>query len=230
MPPVPSPRRCPFRFWSRIVGNPAGVPLCFLGFPLLLHWAACTHAHASARSACSSPAPLSDSVLTRVRFCFFAGSKCMLNRRFRRFWFFFGGVFLGFLSRVAGIASLGLGQGRCGWFMHEGGHGSLTGNLLADVSLQVVFYGTGCGMSAAFWRNQHNKHHATPQKVDHDVDLDTLPLVMYGQTSTSGLTISHAFLSSTAPPTRFRRVTCPASSRAHACRMLIGADRRLIGG
>ena len=93
MPPVPSPRRCPFRFWSRIVGNPAGVPLCFLGFPLLLHWAACTHAHASARSACSSPAPLSDSVLTRVRFCFFAGSKCMLNRRFRRFWFFFGGFF-----------------------------------------------------------------------------------------------------------------------------------------
>ena len=36
-----------------------------------------------------------------------------------------------------------------------------------------MIYGVGCGMSAAWWRNQHNKHHATPQKLKHDVDLDT---------------------------------------------------------
>ena len=52
--------------------------------------------------------------------------------------------------------------------------------------LQVVLYGTGCGMSAAFWRNQHNKHHATPQKVDHDVDLDTLPLVLFNVSCKEG--------------------------------------------
>jgi len=34
-------------------------------------------------------------------------------------------------------------------------------------------------MSGAWWRNQHNKHHATPQKLKHDVDLDTLPLVAF---------------------------------------------------
>lgn len=28
---------------------------------------------------------------------------------------------------------------------------------------------------------QHNKHHATPQKLKHDVDLDTLPLVAFHQ-------------------------------------------------
>jgi len=80
---------------------------------------------------------------------------------------------------ASAIAILGLAQGRCGWFMHEGGHGSLTGKLPIDIAIQVISYGTGCGMSAAFWRNQHNKHHATPQKVGHDVDLDTLPLVMF---------------------------------------------------
>jgi len=80
---------------------------------------------------------------------------------------------------MAGLVVLGLAQGRCGWFMHEGGHCSLTGNIPVDIGLQVFFYGTGCGMSAAFWRNQHNKHHATPQKIDHDVDLDTLPLVCF---------------------------------------------------
>jgi fatty acid desaturase len=80
---------------------------------------------------------------------------------------------------MAGLTMLGVAQGRCGWFMHEGGHCSLTGNIPTDIAIQVFFYGTGCGMSAAFWRNQHNKHHATPQKIDHDVDLDTLPLVMF---------------------------------------------------
>jgi len=78
-----------------------------------------------------------------------------------------------------GIAVLGIVEGRCGWLMHEGGHLSLTGNIAIDIALQVVTYGVGCGMSAAFWRNQHNKHHATPQKIGQDVDLDTLPLVAF---------------------------------------------------
>mmetsp|Transcript_19932 Transcript_19932/g.53674 ORF Transcript_19932/g.53674 Transcript_19932/m.53674 type:complete len:424 (+) Transcript_19932:34-1305(+) len=79
----------------------------------------------------------------------------------------------------AGIAMLGCVQGRCGWLMHEGGHYSLTGKIPIDRAIQVAVYGLGCGMSAAWWRNQHNKHHATPQKLKHDVDLDTLPLVAF---------------------------------------------------
>nr|A4KDP0.1 RecName: Full=Acyl-lipid (8-3)-desaturase; AltName: Full=AN Delta(5)-fatty-acid desaturase; AltName: Full=Acyl-lipid 5-desaturase; AltName: Full=Delta-5 desaturase [Rebecca salina]ABL96295.1 delta-5 desaturase [Rebecca salina] len=79
----------------------------------------------------------------------------------------------------AGIAMLGVVQGRCGWLMHEGGHYSLTGNIAFDRAIQVACYGLGCGMSGAWWRNQHNKHHATPQKLQHDVDLDTLPLVAF---------------------------------------------------
>ena len=34
-------------------------------------------------------------------------------------------------------------------------------------------------MSAGWWRTQHNKHHAMPQKLGADVDLDTLPLVAF---------------------------------------------------
>ena len=51
------------------------------------------------------------------------------------------------------------------WLMHEGGHYSMTGNIFIDRSLQTVLYGVGCGMSASWWRSQHNRHHATPQKV-----------------------------------------------------------------
>jgi len=86
-----------------------------------------------------------------------------------------------FLSKSIGMILLGIGCGRCGWLMHEGGHYSLTGNITRDRALQIITYGVGCGMSAAWWRNQHNKHHATPQKLQHDVDLDTLPLVAFHQ-------------------------------------------------
>mmetsp|Transcript_15241 Transcript_15241/g.20122 ORF Transcript_15241/g.20122 Transcript_15241/m.20122 type:complete len:428 (+) Transcript_15241:38-1321(+) len=86
----------------------------------------------------------------------------------------------------AGLVVLGIVQGRCGWLMHEGGHYSLTGNITIDRALQVFLYGTGCGMSGAWWRNQHNKHHATPQKLGHDVDLDTLPLLMFNSEVQNG--------------------------------------------
>jgi len=34
-------------------------------------------------------------------------------------------------------------------------------------------------MSAAWWSSQHNRHHAMPQRLQHDVDLDTLPLLAF---------------------------------------------------
>jgi len=79
----------------------------------------------------------------------------------------------------AGMTLFGIAQGRCGWLMHEGGHYSLTGVIKTDKFLQEVIYGVGCGMSGGWWRSQHNKHHATPQKLKHDVDLNTLPLVAF---------------------------------------------------
>lgn len=99
------------------------------------------------------------------------------------FWVLFGGANqYGFAEKyniIAGLAILGLTSGRCGWLMHEGGHYSLTGNINIDRMLQIVIYGVGCGMSGSWWRNQHNKHHATPQKLGHDGDLRTLPLVAF---------------------------------------------------
>eukprot|EP00392_Amoebophrya_sp_AT5.2_P009838 g9866.t1 len=79
----------------------------------------------------------------------------------------------------AGLVVLGIAEGRCGWLQHEGGHYSLTGKMKLDKFLQQLLYGLGCGMAASWWSNQHNKHHATPQKVGHDVDLNTLPLVAF---------------------------------------------------
>jgi len=78
-----------------------------------------------------------------------------------------------------GVIIWGIAEGRCGWVMHEGGHYSLTGNIKIDRHIQTVLMGAGSAMSATYWRNQHNKHHAAPQKIDFDVDLNTLPLVAF---------------------------------------------------
>ena len=79
----------------------------------------------------------------------------------------------------SGALMAGIAQGRCGWLQHEGGHYSLTGNIKMDRHLQMITYGLGCGMSGCYWRNQHNKHHTTPQKLGADPDLQTLPLVAF---------------------------------------------------
>jgi fatty acid desaturase len=91
------------------------------------------------------------------------------------------------IAGFVGLLSLGLGEGRCGWLMHEGGHGSLTGNIKIDRALQVWTYGLGCGMSGGWWRSNHNRHHAAPQKLKHDADLDTLPLVAFNAACTKGV-------------------------------------------
>jgi len=80
---------------------------------------------------------------------------------------------------AVGVLVNGIAQGRCGWWMHECGHMSATGIPKIDIRMQELVYGLGCGMSGGWWRSQHNRHHATPQKLKHDVDLDTLPLVAF---------------------------------------------------
>eukprot|EP01050_Picozoa_sp_SAG11_P021749 SAG11_NODE_3938_length_2142_cov_1.162017_2_plen_436_part_00 len=90
-----------------------------------------------------------------------------------------GLLFPSHMAKVIGVVLLGIGSGRCGWLMHEGGHYSLTGDIQIDRWLQVVLYGFGCGMSAGWWRSQHNRHHAMPQKEGADPDLNTLPLVAF---------------------------------------------------
>lgn len=93
-----------------------------------------------------------------------------------------GGLYLITLGYVkTGLLVLGMFQGRCGWLMHEAGHWSLTTNIKLDVYLQEMIFGLGDGMSGGWWRSQHNRHHATPQKLGHDVDLETLPLVAFNK-------------------------------------------------
>ena len=89
----------------------------------------------------------------------------------------------GFAYKFLSIVTLGVFGGRCGWIQHEGGHNSLTGKIGIDKRIQAFFIGFGLGSSASMWNNMHQKHHATPQKINYDMDLDTVPLVAFFNTA-----------------------------------------------
>jgi len=77
------------------------------------------------------------------------------------------------------ILLFGFFGGKCGWLQHEAGHNSLTGNIKIDKKIQSVVIGFGLFVDGSMWNSMHNKHHATPQKIGHDMDLDTAPLVAF---------------------------------------------------
>jgi fatty acid desaturase 2 (delta-6 desaturase) len=74
-------------------------------------------------------------------------------------------------------------SGRCGWIQHEGGHNSLTCNMKIDKIIQNIFIGFGLLTDGSMWNSMHNKHHATPQKINYDMDLNTTPLVAFYDTA-----------------------------------------------
>jgi len=77
------------------------------------------------------------------------------------------------------ILLFGFFGGKCGWIQHEGGHNSLTGIIPIDKAIQNVFIGFGLFTDGNMWNHMHNRHHATPQKIGYDMDLDTAPLVAF---------------------------------------------------
>jgi fatty acid desaturase len=89
----------------------------------------------------------------------------------------------GAIYKTLAMAVLGIFGGRCGWLQHEGGHNSLTGNMWWDKRIQACFIGFGLGSSGSMWNSMHEKHHATPQKITYDMDLDTTPLVAFFNTA-----------------------------------------------
>lgn len=100
---------------------------------------------------------------------------------------FVGSVWLMRHSAVAAVFLMGLFRARSGWLTHEGGHTSLTGCTAVDRLIQAFYMGFGLLTSGARWNKMHNRHHAAPQKCNHDTDLDTSPFVSFNeQLSVSG--------------------------------------------
>lgn len=92
---------------------------------------------------------------------------------------------------VVSILLFGIFGGRCGWIQHEAGHNSLTGIIKVDKTIQNVFIGFGTFVDGSMWNSMHNKHHAAPQKIGHDIDLDTAPLVAFYEEALQNKTVNN---------------------------------------
>ena len=94
--------------------------------------------------------------------------------------FYFGmGTWLASYNIYASILSFIAFKTRCGWVQHECGHVSFTGNKRIDRAIQTFTMGFGGGVSSSVWNSMHQRHHAAPQKIKHDIDLDTTPFVAF---------------------------------------------------
>ena len=98
--------------------------------------------------------------------------------------FYFGmGAWLAPYNIYASMLSFIVCKTRCGWVQHECGHVSFTGNKRIDHAIQKCIMGIGTGFSSTVWTSMHQRHHATPQKIKHDIDLDTTPFVAFFNTA-----------------------------------------------
>jgi acyl-CoA 6-desaturase (Delta-6 desaturase) len=104
------------------------------------------------------------------------------------------GTWLASYNIYASLLSFIAFKTRCGWVQHECGHLSFTGVRTVDRAIQTLTMGFSGGVSSSVWNSMHQKHHATPQKVKHDIDLDTTPFVAFFNTAfednTNGKTAS----------------------------------------
>ena len=71
---------------------------------------------------------------------------------------------------------------RCGWSSTRAGTTPPPGTS-GSTRIQAAACGFGLSTSGDMWNQMHNKHHATPQKVRHDMDLDTTPAVAFFKTA-----------------------------------------------
>jgi len=78
-----------------------------------------------------------------------------------------------------GMIIMGITSGRCGWIQHEANHNSVTGYPKIDKIIGSFFFSVGEAGSATWWRSSHNRHHASPQHIGYDSDLNTLPAMAF---------------------------------------------------
>lgn len=94
--------------------------------------------------------------------------------------FYFGlGTILAPHNIYASILSFTIFKTRCAWLQHEAGHNSLTGIIKIDKIIHTLTIGVGNCISSSLWNTVHNKHHAFPQRIKHDIDLETTPFMAF---------------------------------------------------
>lgn len=71
---------------------------------------------------------------------------------------------------------VGISYGQGGFLQHDVGHNCLFKSVKWNLITHVSLYSFLMGGSADWWKGRHNRHHASPNHNDIDLDIRTLPL------------------------------------------------------
>ena len=107
---------------------------------------------------------------------------------------FFGlGIYLISRNIFFSLLAFTISYGKCGWLNHEAGHKSLTGNIKADKFIQSLSIGLGLSMHYNSWNLIHNKHHACTQKINYDLDTDSIIAYFIGAVENNKFVIKNRY-------------------------------------
>jgi fatty acid desaturase len=70
---------------------------------------------------------------------------------------------------IAGL--LGLASTQLGFLGHDGGHQQIGATRARNTAVALIVGNLLIGLSIGWWVDKHNRHHANPNKEDHDPDI-----------------------------------------------------------
>ena len=79
-------------------------------------------------------------------------------------------------AEVAAAAALGLVSGQLGFQLHDAGHHQMFARAWANRLVGFVTADLLCGISFAWWVDEHTRHHANPNHMDVDPDVENVVL------------------------------------------------------
>ncbi|HEY4026005.1 MAG TPA: acyl-CoA desaturase [Candidatus Dormibacteraeota bacterium] len=86
------------------------------------------------------------------------------------------GIFRNHWVQAADALALAIISGQLGFQLHDAGHRQMFAKAWKNVAVGLL---TGClllGMSYGWWVDKHNRHHANPNHVDMDPDINTVAI------------------------------------------------------
>jgi fatty acid desaturase/predicted heme/steroid binding protein len=84
-----------------------------------------------------------------------------------------------FWIHMLSAAVIAFGWQQAGWLGHDFAHHQVFKNRSINNVVGIVVIGLVTGFSLGWWKEKHNVHHATPNHIDYDNDIDTLPYLAW---------------------------------------------------
>eukprot|EP00300_Choanocystis_sp_HF-7_P035124 c48461_g1_i1.p1 GENE.c48461_g1_i1~~c48461_g1_i1.p1 ORF type:complete len:437 (+),score=46.00 c48461_g1_i1:69-1379(+) len=85
------------------------------------------------------------------------------------------------LFRAIGALALAIFWQQNGWISHDFLHYSVFATRFSNWVLPWIYGAVGAGYTYIWWSRKHNTHHAVPNTIDGDPDIDTMPVLAWSE-------------------------------------------------